>query len=307
MTIMRTMHDRATDVPDLDLLVLFDALATERHMTRAAASVGLSQPAMSRALGRMRELFRDPLLVRTARGMLLTPRGEELVPSVRRILADATALVRRRDFASRDLARTFVVGTTDYVEARLLPKLTVQLAKEAPGVNVVTRAAGASAFDDLESGRLDLVILPQRSMPAGLKALHLFDDTFLCAVRRGHPTVKRKLSLETFLTLRHVQIAPAGAPGGPVDDALAARGLARRVAVRTQSFLAGPLLVARTDFVITAPRGVIEPLAETLGLRTFALPLDVPGFRIAAGWHPRAHDDPAHRWFRSVVKGKGTK
>src|SRR5688572_408483 len=117
MTIMRAMHDRAADVPDLDLLVLFDALATERHMTRAAASVGLSQPAMSRALGRMRELFRDPLLVRTARGMLLTPRGEELVPSVRRVLADATSLVRRRDFAPRDLARTFAVGTIDYLEA----------------------------------------------------------------------------------------------------------------------------------------------------------------------------------------------
>jgi DNA-binding transcriptional LysR family regulator len=90
-----------------------------------------------------------------------------------------------------------------------------------------------------------------------------------------------------------------------VDDALAARGLARRVVARTQSFLAGPLLVARTDFVITAPRGVIAPLAGPLGLRTFALPLDVAGFRIAAGWHPRAHDDLAHRWFRSVVKGKG--
>jgi DNA-binding transcriptional LysR family regulator len=114
--------------------------------------------------------------------------------------------------------------------------------------------------------------------------------------------VKRKLSLETFLTLRHVQIAPSGAPGGPVDDALAARGLARRVAVRTQSFLAAPLLVAKTDFIITAPRAVIESLAEPLRLRTFALPLDVPGFRVAAGWHPRAHDDPAHRWFRHVVK-----
>jgi DNA-binding transcriptional LysR family regulator len=301
---MRSMHDRAADVPDLDLLVLFDALATERHMTRAAAKVGLSQPAMSRALGRMRALFGDPLLVRSARGMLLTPRGEELVPSVRRVLAEATALVRRLDFAPRDLARTFAVGTTDYVEACLLPKLTVHLAREAPGVDVVTRAVGPSAFDDLESGRLDLVILPQRNIPPGLKAQHLFEDTFLCAVRRGHPTVKRKLSLEAFLALRHVQIAPSGAPGGPVDDALAARGLARRVAVRTQSFLAGPLLVARTDFVITAPRAVIEPLAEPLGLRTFTLPLDVSGFRIAAAWHPRAHDDAAHRWFRGVVKGR---
>jgi DNA-binding transcriptional LysR family regulator len=234
--------------------------------------------------------------------MLLTPRGEELVPSVRRILADATALVRRFDFEPRALARTFAVGTTDYVEARLLPKLTGHLAQEAPGVDVVMRAVGSSAFDDLESGRLDLVILPQRSVPAGLKAQHLFDDTFRCAVRRGHPMVKRKLSLETFLTLRHVQIAPSGAPGGPVDDALAARGLARRVAVRTQSFLAAPLLVAKTDFIITAPRAVIESLAEPLRLRTFAPPLDVPGFRVAAGWHPRAHDDPAHRWFRHVVK-----
>jgi DNA-binding transcriptional LysR family regulator len=302
MIIMRPMHDTAFAVPDFDLLVLFDALAAERHMTRAAAKVGLSQPAMSRALGRLRVLFGDPLLVRTSRGMLLTPRGEELVPSVRRILAEASALVRRTDFEARALARTFVVGTTDYVEARLLPKLTEDLARNAPQVNVVTRPAGAAAFDDLENGRLDLVIIPQRSLPVWLKVQHLFDDTFLCAVRSGHPTVKRKLSLATFLALRHVQIAPMGAPGGPVDDALSARGLSRRVAVRTQSFLAAPLLVANTDFVITAPRTVLESLAKPLHLRTLALPLDVPGFRVVAGWHPRAHDDPAHRWFRGAVK-----
>jgi DNA-binding transcriptional LysR family regulator len=299
---MHGMHDRTSSVPDLDLLVLFDALATERHMTRAAAKVGLSQPAMSRALGRMRLLFGDPLLLRTARGMLLTPRAEELVPEVRRVLSEATALVRPRNFEPRALTRAFVIGTTDLVDARLLPTLTSYLAREAPGVDVVTHAMGAGAFDDLETGRLDLVIIPQRSLPLGLKVQHLFDDTFLCAVRRDHPIVKRKLSLETFLELRHVQIAPSGAPGGPVDDALATRGLARRVAVRTNSFLAAPLLVGGTDFVITAPRMVLEPLAKPFGLRTFPLPLDVPGFRIAAGWHARAHDDPGHRWFRGVVK-----
>jgi DNA-binding transcriptional LysR family regulator len=257
---------------------------------------------MSRALGRLRVLFGDPLLVRTSRGMLLTPRGEELVPSVRRVLADASALVRRTNFEARSLVRTFVVGTTDYVEARMLPKLTDHLARESPKVNVVTRAAGAGAFDELENGGLDLVIIPQRNLPVGLKVQHLFDDTFLCAVRRGHPTVKGKLSLAKFLELRHVQIAPMGAAGGPVDDALAARGLSRRVAARTQSFLAAPLLVANTDFIITAPRTVLEALAKPLHLRTLALPLDVPGFRVIAGWHPRAHDDPTHRWFRGVVK-----
>lgn len=289
------------DVPDLELLSLFQALHAERHLTRAAARTGKSQPAMSRALGRMRVLFGDELFVRTHAGMVPTPRADALAPEVRRVLDEAAALVRTRPVTVFELTRTFVIGTSDLFEAYLLPRLAEIVTREAPGVDVLMRVVPEDPTADLADGRLDLVILPRPALPDGMMTAHLFDDTFLCAVRRDHPQVKRSLSLERFTSLRHVQIAPRGRPGGPVDDALAALGLARRVCVRTPSFLAAPLLVARSDLVLTAPRLVLEPLAGPLGLRTFPLPLEVPGFRVHAAWHARMHHDPAHRWFRSAL------
>ncbi len=292
---------RPADVPDLELLSLFQALHAERHLTRAAARAGKSQPAMSRALGRMRVLFGDVLFVRTHAGMVPTPRADALAPEVRRVLDEAAALVHRRPFSIADLRRTFVIGTSDLFEAYLLPRLAEIVTREAPGVDVSMRVVPEDPSAELVDGRMDLVILPRPSLPEGMMSAHLFDDTFLCAVRRDHPEVKRSLSIDRFTSLRHVQIAPRGRPGGPVDDALAALGLARHVFVRTPSFLAAPLLVARSDLILTAPRLVLEPLAAPLGLRTFPLPLDVPGFRVHAAWHARAHEDPAHRWFRSAV------
>lgn len=288
-------------IPNLELLELFDALYAERHLTRAAARCAKSQPAMSRALGRMRSLFGDDLFVRARTGMVPTPRADAIAPDVRRLLDEAAALVRVRSFSVAELERTFVIGTSDLFEAHLLPRLVAVVAREAPKVDIVTRVVPDAPVDDLVEGRLDLVILPQPSLPEGMKTSHLFDDTFLCAVRHDHPDVKRSISVERFAALQHVQIAPRGKPGGPVDDALAALGLARRVIVRTPSFIAAPLLVARSDLVLTAPRLVLEPLAAPLGLRTFPVPLKVPGFRVYGAWHPRVHDDPAHRWFRGAL------
>lgn len=294
---MHEMHD----VPDLELLTFFDALYGERHLTRAAQRAGRSQPAMSRALGRLRALFGDPLFVRSPRGMLPTPRADALAPEVRRVLADAKALVRPRALRPTEITRTFVVATSDLVEAHMLSRITALVAREAPGVDVVTKPVPSDLLPELETGRVDLLIALPGTLPEGVMVQQLFEDTFLCAVRRDHPEVRRTLTLERYLRLRHVQIAPRGMPGGPVDAALAARGLSRRVAVRTPSFLSAPLLVSRSDFVLTAPRLVLEPLAKPFGLRTFPLPIEVPGFRVASAWHPRAQGDPAHRWFRELV------
>jgi DNA-binding transcriptional LysR family regulator len=290
------------DLPDLELLALFLLLYRERHLTRAALRAGKSQPAMSRALERMRGVFGDALFVRSPAGMVPTPRAEALVPEVERLLEAARAVVRRDDFDPRALVRAFVIGTSDLVEAHLLAALYAAAAREAPGVDLQTRTlTSGDPGAEIAAGRLDVLIGPEASLPAGSVRQHLFDDAFVCAVRADHPRVRRKLSLETFLALAHVQIAPRGDPGGAVDAALSARGLARRVAVRTPSFLAAPLVVARSDLVLTAPSLVLGSLAAPLGLRLFPPPLEVPGFRMFQGWHPRAHGDAAHRWFRALV------
>ena len=288
------------DAPDLELLRLFELLHRERHLTRAAARAGLSQPAMSRALVRMRALFDDALFVRTPRGMTPTPRADALAPEVEALLERARALVTKARFEPLTLRRTFAIATSDLVEQHLVAGVVLALARQAPSVDVAFRPLVGDAREQLESG-IDLVVGTKPTMPVGGIQQFLFDDTFLCAVRTGHPRVKKRLTLELFVELSHVQIAPRGLPGGPVDDALAALGLARRVAVRTHSFLVAPLLTARSDLVLTAPSRVLAPLAGRLGLRTFPPPLEVPGFRIHQAWHPRLAEDAAHRWFRKLV------
>jgi len=295
---MHPMHH----VPDLELLRLFDHLHREGNLTRAARKVGLSQPATSRALGRLREVFGDPLFVRTPRGMLPTPRAERLAPEIRDLLSRASALVRPPELDPATLERTFVIGSVDFLEADLIPRLARLLAEEAPGVSITSRPLGSDASEALASGRLDLAIGVRPTLPTDAMTTHLFDDGFVCAVRGDHPTVKRSLSLARFAQLSHVLISPRGEPGSPVDTALAAQGLTRRIAVRTHTFLSAPLIVAQTDLVLTGPRRVLVPMAERHGLRLFTPPVELRAFAVHAAWHPRVQEDPAHQWFRGLVK-----
>lgn len=288
------------DVPDLGLLRAFEHLYRERNLTRSAARLGISQPSMSRLLGELRTAFDDPLFVRAPGGVVPTPRADALAPEIDAVLERARALVRRERFEPRALTRTFVIATSDLVEQHLVAGVVRELSARAPDVDVSFRPLVGEPRELLLRG-VDLVVGPQGQMPPGAMAAHLFDDGFLCAVRRDHPVVRRSLSLETFVALSHVQIAPRGTPGGPLDDALAARGLSRRVAVRTSSFLVAPIIVAGSDLVLTAPARMLAAMAKSFGLRTFPPPLALEGFRIFQGWHARAHDDPAHAWFRGLV------
>ena len=136
----------------------------------------------------------------------------------------------------------------------------------------------------------------------GLMVQRLMSDSYLCVVRKGHPLARRKVSLKAFLELRHVQIAPGGLPGGPLDDLLASRGLSRTVSIRVPHFLVAPLLIARSDLVLTAPRRLVETFAEFAGLHVFEAPLRIPSFTIQQAWLAKHHADPAHRYFRARVK-----
>jgi len=287
---------------DLDLLRVFDQLHRDRHLTRAARQLGLSQPAVSRALGRLRDALGDPLFVRAPRGVLATPRAEALAPEIREILARIAQLGRPGSFEPARLERTLQVGAVDFREAVLLPTLAGLLVAEAPRVSVSSRPLGADTGDALASGRLDLAIGVRSALPPDAMTTQILEEDFVCVVRDGHPTVKRKLSLETFVQLAHVLIAPRGEPGSPVDELLAKRGLTRHVAVRTHTFLAAPLLVARTDLILTGPRRVLVPMAKPHGLRVLAPPIEVRGFAVHAAWHPRVQHDPVHVWLRELVR-----
>jgi DNA-binding transcriptional LysR family regulator len=289
------------NAPDLEVMRCFLHLHRERHLTRAARHAGLSQPAMSRALGRMREAFGDPLFVRTPRGMLPTPRAEALAPEVAAVLAAADALVQPASFHPARLERTFTIATNDMIDADLVPRLVDALAREAPGVAIATRPITEPSPDALVSGRIDLLLGVRDMVPADAMAVQLFDDGFVCAVRRDHPRVGKRLTLARFLELPHLQIAPRGEPGGAVDTVLDALGRSRRIVARTHGFLSAPAIVASSDLILTAPTRVLRLLAGPFRLRLLPPPVDVPRFVIWQAWHPRVHKDPAHVWFRGKV------
>lgn len=288
---------------DLNLLKALDSLLETTNVTKAAARLGLSQPTMSHALSRLRHALADELLVRQGGGLVLTERAARLRDPVRMALRQAQLVLDgQADIDPSTLERTFTVSLADYTGLVLLPSLTGRLAAEAPGVSLSCRALTWNALDALKDGA-DLWLGVDPPPAQGVIAQKLFDDDLCGAVSRKHPFARsRRVALKAFAASRHLQIAPGGRPGGPLDEALAERGLSRRVVVQVPQFLLAPLLVAQTDFVLAAPRRLLRAAARTVPLHLFELPVSLPGFSMQQAWLASRHGDPEHRWFRGVLR-----
>lgn len=284
------------------LLRTFVALAEERHVTRAAARLGMTQSATSHALGRLRRALKDPLFVRAPKGVVATERALGLLPEVKDVLLRLDALGRPRGpFDPRTLTRTFVLGGADFAEVVVLPPLERVLGRLAPDVQLVSRPFPSRLDEELESGRLDVAMGVFRQTGSRLVIKKLFEERFVCLLRRAHPALKRPLTVERWAALRHVFISPRGEGGGVVDDALAERGLSRRVAVRTSSFLSAPLLVAESDCVLTVPSRIAEAMKVGRPLVLVPPPVKLPPFTMALAFHERSRQDPAHAWLREQI------
>ncbi|MFO7567583.1 MAG: LysR family transcriptional regulator [Enhygromyxa sp.] len=286
---------------DLNLLVALHALLRERHVSRAAAQIGVSQPAMSRALARLREMFDDPLLVRKKVGMQPTPRALELYPQIEQILAEIRELVRPTEFAPELATGTIRVAAPDLAVYMFVPDLMRRLAKQAPSLDLEIVPWVPSWREGLESGVIDLCV----SMPSGgepnIYARTLFESDWACVLRKGHPALRSKWTTERFASLDHVLVSLTGRGLGPIDQALAEAGLARRIALRVPYPVLTPLIVAETDLVVTTPRWLACKLASEARLAVRRPPVSVAPIRVAMLWHERSHRDPAHRWFRTLL------
>jgi DNA-binding transcriptional LysR family regulator len=297
--VMNGIDDVSLDVSLLRTLV---ALLEERHVTRAAARLGLTQSATSHGLGRLRRALGDPLFVRAPRGIIPTDRALALGPRAIRLLEDIDALrAPAGPFDARSLKRTFVLGGADFSELVLLPKLARLLVREAPDVDLVFRPSFAAMADELERGSLDMVLGPASQAAPRLVKKKLFEEQFVCVFRRGHPALASPLTPERFAALRHVLVSPGGGPSGVVDDVLAARGLTRRIVVRTATFVTAPMVVAETDFVTTMPLRVARAMIRGRPLVLVPPPMKVPGFTMAIIFHERSKADPAHAWLRAKL------
>ena len=288
---------------DLNLFVVLDALLEEGSVSRAARKLGLSQPATSNALARLRDTLDDPLFVRRGSQMLPTPRALEIAAHVRAGLGHLdAALAPPAQFDPGVAERTFVVAANDLGSFLLLPWLMPLLAREAPRVTVrVAPYAPQRPFDAMQAGTIDLILGSPNRRPPGVESETVLEERFAVAVRDGHPRVRKRLTLKQYVELEHLLVAPLGGSRGYVDTALDALGLQRKIAVFIPDFLLAPHIVARTDLVVTQARRVLEDLGAVLNLRVFDPPVPLSPFPVAIMWDERRTSEPAHRWLRSAV------
>lgn len=291
---------------DLQLLECFEALMREHSVSRAAERMGLSQPAMSEALARLRDRFDDPLLVRGREGMQPTPRALELAPRIRDIVERLRALsAGAESFDPAACAMRLKLAASDYTQFLLLPRLTEVLAERAPAVSVDVLPVGILRVGEaLDLNEIDLAVAYFIDPPPTLKRRPLFREYTVGVARKGHPAIGPALSAEAYAALRHVSVAPSGLNyfSGALDALLAARGLSRRVAVTSPHFLLAANLAAHSDLVLALPSRAARRLAAQLPLMLFDIPLELPEIDIAMYWHERTHTSLAHQWLRDQVR-----
>ncbi|MFT8242843.1 LysR family transcriptional regulator [Roseomonas sp. BN140053] len=292
---------------NLRLLLVLDAVLAEGSVTRAAGRLGLTQPAVSHALRRLRELYGDPLLVRGRAGLLPTPLAESMIPRIRLGLTELErVLARDLDFDPATSRRAFSVATVDHPVITALPALLARLRAEAPGVDIRVRGITPGLAQALESGRLDTVLAggeveEQLALDRGLQRSRIVSEPFLCIARAGHPAIGEVLDLDTFLALPQVLVSTGGRDSGMVDAVLAGRGLQRRVLATVPNFAGAPHLVAASDLLATVPRAIAEYGATLLGLRVLPPPLPLPRGDAYLWWHERVQKDPGHAWWRRLL------
>jgi DNA-binding transcriptional LysR family regulator len=286
---------------DLNLLKLLDALLRERSVTRAGWRLGLSQPAASRALGRLRELLADRLVVRTSKGLDLTPRAAALAEPVARLLEGARAIVAPIVFDPATAHGRITIAAVDHMTLLIMPALMSRLLRLAPGLDLEIPPPLGNNADLIAQGAADLALGVYDDLPAGFFRRTLYDEDLVCVVRRDHPVIAEGLTLERFVALSHLTVIITGRGEAPIDVALAGRGLSRRVAMRLPHFLAAPMLVAESDMILSLPRRLALRIATSTPIVVLELPLEIGFFSPSMIWHERRQDDPAHAWLRQQV------
>jgi DNA-binding transcriptional LysR family regulator len=290
---------------DLNLLMSLDALIEEANVTRAAARLNISQPALSAQLTRLRHIFGDPLLVpsETGRGMTPTTRALALKEPLHATLRDLEALVRRSAvFDPLTAERAFTIAANDNAIVMVGLELIDRIRRAAgPGIRLAFSGPPLDqATTRLERGELDLLIGSERSIPAGMKASKLFTDRYLMAQRRGHPRGCNAPTLDDYCRLEHVLVSSSGQSfHGFIDDKLKALGVRRSVAVSVHQYNLAPMVVASSDYVCTLPERFLLQFADRLD--SFELPFETQTFGLLAAWHPRSQADSAHMWLREQL------
>lgn len=298
---------------DMNLLVYLDALLRERSVTKAAHKLGLSQPAMSNGLKRLRVLFDDPLLVRTSSGMRPTERARELEPMLRVALQSLEKVVRPRTQPDiQDDYRVFRIMASDYAESTLIPALYRRLSVEAPNISLDIMTPSDVSFLDVEQGRVDMAINRFDSLPQSFHQMPVWSESFCCMVSVDHPIYKN-FNLDNYLQAKHVWVSKTGYGVGVgvdpddvqklgfVDEVLDKMGKKRDIAIFTRHYQAAMLLAEENNLVVTIPARAAHLQAKNSRLAVMQPPFDIPPFLLQMVWSPLLQHDSTHRWIRRLI------
>lgn len=300
---MSVMRDANLAATDLNLLKALDALLTKRHVTAAAKEVGLSQPAMSRALQRLRALFDDPLLLRGPGGLFLSAKAENLAPKVRTLLCEIAALIVNEAFDPALMEKTVRIVASDYHMVTFIPRFLRAVKRAAPGVTVRVEPYSPDAPIRVARGEIDLIFATgDAPMPPGAHSERVLEDQLVTAVRRDHPIFERPISLNAYAALEHVVISIMRDGWTDTDALLAAHGLKRSIALSTPSFVGALAVVGASDLAVTVSGRLVSIFADQFGLAAFAPPLPKTAFVVTQVWSAHRSSDPFHTWIRGLMR-----
>lgn len=289
---------------DLNLLKTFQAIYEENNITKAAEQIGLTQSAVSHALNRMRDHFKDELFVRTPDGMLPTSVAENIAVKVKQILVQSEILfLQDTQFDPKDSTRKFVIGIPEYVSFSVLEALLARVQKEAPRMRVITTSVNyMSGHNAVQSENVDLAIGHFPQPPKFIGSEDLYKEDFVLAARKDHPLFQKdEITLHDYTNASHIHFSLAGKDAGQIDQALRKLGHSRNVQVTVSNYVLGLSTLRKTDLLYSGPRFITEGLAKSLGLATRPLPFVSPEITVMQLWHKRFDADKAHSWLRHLV------
>ncbi len=287
---------------DLNLLPVFEAVYRERNLTRAGEHLGLTQSAVSHALGRLRKLLGDSLFVRTGGEMAPTPRSVAIYASLEPSLAGIRTLLEEpAPFDPATAKKNIRLSMSDYCEMVILPPLMHHLSREAPGIRIeISPMPSDKTQVGLETGEFELAV-GHREVGPGIFRRHLFDDDFQCMVHNSHPVITGTLSLDDYLAQPHAIFSPRAKGDVIIEKTLSRMGYQRNVALRVPHILIIPKILETTGMIVTLPRRLAYAFENISAFRLFAPPIDLPALSIMLYWHERMNGDPANRWLRKTI------
>ena len=289
---------------DLNLFVVLEAIYREGNITRAGQQLNLTQPAISHALKRLRDLLQDPLFVRQGPHMVPTPFTRNMIEEVRQALQILeTNLSQSRNFVPEHTRRTFQMSLWEYAEALILPSLLQRLAHAAPGMSITTsRVKRRDLETELASGSIDLAIDIPMTTSDRIRHKQLLNEPFVVLARRGHPAIRQQLDLDTYVAQRHIQISSRRHGPSLIDIELGRRGLRREIFLRSQHNLTASMVVSQTDMLLTLPERHAQLLNKVLVNQVYPFPLPAPRLEAHLYWHESVENDPANRWLREEIE-----